>query len=341
MSLGDTGVPGITIRDVAAHSDVSIATVSRALSGNRPMSQQLRQRVLASVDALGYHPNLVGRALRQKKTSTLGLILPDLENPFFSALAQQVSRRFSKSDTDVFVISADNRLDLELRAVRSFLGRQVDGLVMIPCDEVDSAKAVEFASSHVSTIQLDRLVQSSDLPFVGCDNSAGIDLIIKHLDESVDEENQPVIIIGGGGSTSSGRERLQELILRRPDSPVLDGDFSFEWGKEAASRIMLDGCFSGTIVATADVIALGAASTFISAGKSIPRDFRVIGFDDVGVAYLSHPTLTTISQPLTDMTDAIFAFQVSNSPPDKFQTRRIFRPKLVVRESSPERAQHQ
>jgi len=299
------------------------------------MSHQLREKVLASVVVLGYHPNLVGRALRKKKTSSLGLIIPDLENPFFSALAQQVSRRFSESGTDVLIISADNTLELELRAVRSFLGRQVDGLVMIPCDETNSGEAVQLASARVLTIQLDRLVHGVDLPFVGCDNTAGIDLVMHHIETFVDESNQPVIIVGGGGSTSSGRERLQEFTRHRPNSLVFDGQFSFEWGKQAAGQILAQGIKRGTIVSTADVIALGLTSALISAGKSVPGDFRVVGFDDVGVAYLAHPTLTTVSQPLSDMADSIFSFMIAHSQSDQVQPRKLFSPELVVRESSP------
>ena len=335
METSGLGRESITIRDVALHAGVSIATVSRALSRNRPMSPQLQEKVLASVDALGYRPNLVGRALRQKKTSTIGLIVPDLENPFFSALTQEVSRRFSKSGSDVLVISADNNLELELRAVRSFLGRQVDGLVMIPCDEIESRESVLLASTGVSTLQLDRFVDGVDLSFVGCDNTAGMNLVINHINEFVDEHSHPVIIIGGGGSTSSGRERLQELIFHRPRSLVLDGNFSFAWGRQATAEILSKDIRSGTIVTTADVIALGVMSALITNGHSVPMDFRVIGFDDVGVAYLAHPTLTTISQPLTDMADSIFSFMITEPQSSQIQARKILGPKLVVRESSP------
>ena len=335
MESNALGQGHITIRHVAIHAGVSIATVSRALSGNRPMSPQLQERVLTSVDALGYHPNLVGRALRQKKTSTIGLIIPDLENPFFSALTQRISRRFADSGTDVLVISADNKLELELRAVRSFLGRQVDGLVMIPCDENESGEAVQLASTHVSTLQLDRFVDGVDLSFVGCDNTSGINLVIAHIDEFVDEASQPVIIIGGGSSTSSGRERVQELTRHRPRSLVFDGDFSFDWGRRSIAEILSQGIRRGTIVTTADVIALGVTSALTTTGNSVPKDFRVIGFDDVGVAYLAHPTLTTVSQPLADMADSIFSFMITNPQSSQLQARRIFSPELVVRESSP------
>ena len=335
METSGLGRDSITIRDVAIHAGVSIATVSRALSRNRPMSPQLQEKVLASVDALGYRPNLVGRALRQKKTSTIGLIVPDLENPFFSALTQEVSRRFSKSGTDVLVISADNSLKLELRAVRAFLGRQVDGLVMIPCDEIESGESVHLASTGVSTLQLDRFVDGVDLSFVGCDNTAGMNLVIKHINEFVDETSHPVIIIGGGSSTSSGRERVQELTRHRPRSLVFDGDFSFDWGRRSIAEILSQGIRRGTIVTTADVIALGVTSALTTTGNSVPKDFRVIGFDDVGVAYLAHPTLTTVSQPLADMADSIFSFMITNPQSSQLQARRIFRPELVVRESSP------
>lgn len=329
------GESGITIRDVAAHAGVSIATVSRALSGTRPMSEELRGQVLSSVDALGYQVNLVGRALRQKKTATLGLIIPDLENPFFSALAQQISRGFADTETDILVISADNSIDLEIRAVRSFLGRQVDGLVMIPCDEEASAAAVDLASSYVPTVQLDRLASKAKTPFVGCDNTAGIELIVQHIDENIDESAQPVIYVGGGGSTSSGRQRLQEFSKLRPESLVLDGEFSFAWGRESASQILARGVMRGTIVTAADVIALGVTSQLMSAGYSIPDDFRVIGFDDVGLSYLAHPTLTTVRQPLDQMTKSILGLMLEQHQAAGNPLRKSHTPQLVVRESSP------
>ena len=150
------------MHDVAAYVGVSIATVSRALSGNRPMSQELRDQVLAAADKLGYRVNLLGRALRLRRTFSLGLVVPDLENPFFSALAQQLSRSFSKSNIDVFIYSADNDIKLELRAIQSFLGRQVDGLVLIPCHEIDSDLDSDRSRCH--SVGSDRRRPSTRIP---------------------------------------------------------------------------------------------------------------------------------------------------------------------------------
>lgn len=328
---------GVTVFDVASHAGVSIATVSRALSGNRPMSEELRLKVQRSADALGYKVNLVGRALRQKKTSTVGLVIPDLENPFFSSLAQNISRSFAASEVDVVVASADNDIDQEKRAVTSFLGRQVDACVVIPSDEIASKEAVKLASDYVPTIQFDRLVPGSPIPYIGCDNDAGMRLINDHIDRAVNTKRQPVIFVGGGESSSSGRERSAAFLALRPGVKHFEGSFSFEWGQNAAKKILESGLRAGTIVTAADVIALGVISVLLSSGYQIPEDFRVIGFDDVGVSYLAHPTLTTVRQPVAEMTEAIRDIVASETTPPPAKNRKIlFEPTLVVRDSSPE-----
>jgi LacI family transcriptional regulator len=323
---------GVTVFDVAEHAGVSIATVSRALSGTRSVSEELRTRVQDSARTLGYQVNLVGRALRQKKTSTLGLIIPDLENPFFSSLAQRISRRFGESEVDVLIASADNEKAQEKRAVQSFLGRQVDALVMIPTDEVESEEALLLASEYVPTIQFDRQVPHLPIPYIGCDNAAGMDLVGAYLDTSVDTSRQPVILVGGGESSSSGRERSSEFLTAQSPVLHLEGSFSFSWGQKAAKQILKRGFQTATIVTGADVIALGVISWLTSAGHKIPEDFRVIGFDDVGVAQLSHPTLTTVCQPVEEMTEAIKRLmQEATASPT--QTSQRFAPELIVRAS--------
>lgn len=323
---------GHTVFDVAQYAGVSIATVSRALSGNRPVSDELRRRVESAAEELGYQVNLVGRALRQKKTSSVGLIIPDLENPFFSSLAQRISRRFRVSQVDVLVASADNDQTQELRAVQSFLGRQVDALVMIPTDEADSFDALKLASESVPTIQFDRRVPDSPVPFIGVHNVAGMGLIHDYIRQNIDIVRQPIILVGGGDSSSSGRERSAAFASAGDLNEQLEGSFSFQWGQEAAQQILRLGYKRATIVAAADVIALGAMSWLLSSGYQIPEAFRIIGFDDVGVSYLSHPALTTVQQPLEEMSRAVEAAIYANGGNQSTDSE-YFRPKLINRQS--------
>jgi LacI family transcriptional regulator len=328
----------VTVHDVAAQAGVSIATVSRALNGNRPMSQELRDQVLAAADTLGYRVNLLGRALRVRRTFSLGLVVPDLENPFFSALAQQVSRSFSRSNIDVFVYSADNDIKLEHRGIQSFLGRQVDGLVLIPCNEIDSEDNVLLADSNVVTVQFDRTVRSAPTRYVGCDNRHGMKLVVEHLLRDVDLERQPPIFVGAGPSSSSAHERLDAFKRAMPTAKRLLGSFSFDWGQRAAYDLIDQGITAGTIVTAADVIALGVVAGVQARGYRIPDDFRVIGFDDIGVSFLAHPALTSVRQPVDQMTSAIVDIvlgNIGNETPAARGRKKTFKPDLVIRESSP------
>ena len=330
----------VTMYDVAAHVGVSIATVSRALNGNRPMSQDLRDQVLAAADKMGYRVNLLGRALRLRRTFSLGLVVPDLENPFFSALAQQVSRSFSKSNIDVFIYSADNDVKLEHRAIQSFLGRQVDALVLIPCHEIDSEENVLLADSSVVTIQFDRSVRSPQVRYVGCDNRHGMKPVVEHLRRDVDLRRQPPIFVGSGPTSSSAHERLDAFARSLPNAKRLLGSFSFEWGQRAAHDLIDQGVTAGSIVTAADVIALGVIAGVQARGYRVPEDFRVIGFDDIGVSFLAHPSLTSVRQPVGQMTTRILDIVAGNVVEEAAtpnNARKLFLPDLMIRESSPSR----
>ena len=161
-------------------------------------------------------------------------------------------------------------------------------------------------------------------------------LISEHIDNSVDIKRQPVVFVGGGESSSSGRERSAAFLELRPKVQHFEGRFSFEWGQAAAKQILDSGMSAGTIVTAADVIALGVISVVLSGGYRIPEDFLVIGFDDVGVSYLAHPTLTTVRQPMAEMTDAIRKLVAGDKPPKLSSNKKtLLKPTLVVRESSP------
>lgn len=334
------GAPSVTMADVARQASVSPATVSRTLSGVRDVDPDLQARVLAAAEALGYRVNLVGRALRQRRTSTVGLIVPDFENPFFSSLAQHLTKAFVAPEIDLLVFSANSSLDTELRGVQSFIGRQVDALVIIPVNEVDSTQSVDLAASSVATIQLDRRVPRTGAHFVGVDNKVGMRLVGEHVHASADLARQPVVFVGAEPLSSSAHERLDGFRRWFGDEPpVLLGSFNSSWGFEAADRLLSAGWRTGTIVTAADVIAIGLLSRLHAAGFSVPEQFRVIGFDGVGVSRLAHPTLTTIRQPVETMSREIRTLiETAISGSDRSPTSRRIRPSLVIGESSPERA---
>ncbi|WP_336660799.1 LacI family DNA-binding transcriptional regulator [Leucobacter sp. USHLN153] len=317
----------ITMRDVAEHAGVSSSSVSRALSGSRSMNPDVRERVLRSAEVLGYEVNLLGRALRQQRLNVVGLILPDFSNPFFAAMAEHLGEVFRAAGFELLVSSAGDDLSTERHAVSSFLGQQIQALVIIPKDETESREALEAASRRIPTVQFDRRVATSGVPYVGCDNRAGIELIARHV-RDVTPQGERVVFVGAGVSSSSARERREAFAALMPDALFLDGTFDVEWGHQAARLLLERSERGGTIVASADVIALGLQSELQARGRRIPQDFRVIGFDGIGVTGYALPALTTVRQPIEEMCAAILEL-ISRDGLHPESTEVLLAPELV------------
>lgn len=321
-----------TMADVARLAGVSVATVSRTLSGTRAVDPSMQRRVTEAADQLKYQVNLVGRALRQTRSSTVGLVVPDLANPYFSALTQELSRAFSDPGIDLLVFSADGSLETESRGVASFLGRQVDALVIIPVHEKLSETSVSAAAAAVHTIQLDRRVLGTAASYVGVSNKAGMRLIHEHVTTSIDISAQPVVYVGARPHSSSAHERLDGMRQWfSPEIPTLLGDFSLAWGHEAAAHILAEGWSGATIVTAADVIALGVLAQLLHQGRSVPDEFRVIGFDGIGAAAFAYPSLTTVRQPVEMMARSIRSLIESDDSPSS----EWFKPDLLLGATSP------
>jgi LacI family transcriptional regulator len=320
--------------DVAARAGVSVATVSRVISESRPVAEGLRNAVLGAAAELGYQVNLVGRALRKGRTATVGLLVPDLDNPFFSSVAQHLSTAFEGSATDVLVFSTCGDLQVERRGVESCLGRQVDANGINPCNELGSNRCLQPAPRATRTIQLDRQVVAADVHYVGCDNDSGMELITRHIREHVPATTQPVMYIGARTRSSSGHQRFKHFKQDFPEGPTYLGEFDFGWGQDAVDLILADGYTSGTIVAAADIIALGVIARLHVRGYKIPDDFRVIGFDGLGVARFAHPTLTTVRQPVEEIGRTVLELISASDRDTQSRTLRLA-PELVLGESSP------
>lgn len=327
---------GPTVHDVAARAGVSIATVSRVLNASRPVAPDIARRVAAAAEELGYTANLLGRALRMGRSHSVGLVVPDLANPFFATLAQRISLAFRAVGIDVFVYDAENDLEAERRGIASFLGRQVDGLVLVPCDEVRSAPSVALAAAAALTIQVDRRAPAVDTHYVGVDNRAGMRLVAEHV-RATASRRASVVFVGARPVSSSARERLDTFTEAFPGATCVLGSFTFDFGLRAMDGLITDGLRRGTVVTDADVIALGVLAAIQGRGGEVPAHFRVTGFDDVGVAAFAHPTLTTVRQPLAEMTAVLVelvrgALGGSGEPGPVV---RYLAPELVVRASSP------
>ncbi len=288
------------MRDVAEAAGVSVATVSRVLSGRRGVTASSQRAVLEVAERLGYRANSVARSLRLRTTQTVGMVVPRISNPYFPGLVEAVERELSTSKLDLLLCVSQNDPRLEDSRVDALLDRRVDGLLFVACDSRRSAETLLRAQAQVAVVQVDRFVTGVSADFVGTDNDLGVRLALEHLRGT---GRSSFVFVSSEPVDSTAELRLasyqRELRATDPSSAerVLLGDYSVEWGRRAGHRLLDAGPLPDAVVCGADVVALGVNATLTERGARVPQDAAVTGFDDIGFASLGSPALTTLRQP--------------------------------------------
>jgi LacI family transcriptional regulator len=289
-----------SIREVAELSGVSIATVSRVLNGSPRVREDTRRRVLERAGELGYVPNAAARTLVRQRSQLIGVVLDtgtghaDLQHPFFQEVLVGLNEHVGEQDYDLLVFS-NRRHAFHERAVH----HQVDGMVLLSADP----KAPELArllAAQVPTIAVDLPVEGRRAAHVASDNAGGARLAVRHLHE---RGHTRIATIGGLEHHLSSVERLagylDELAVLRlkPRKRWLErGDFYTASGYAAARRLLALREPPTAIFAASDLMAVGALQAAREAGLHVPEDLAIVGFDDVPLASLVEPALTTIRQ---------------------------------------------
>jgi LacI family transcriptional regulator len=314
-----------------------MATVSRVLSGSHSVNPELAARVEVTARRLGYRTNRVARALRRQATQTIGMVVPDLTNPFFPAVVQAVEGALREVSFSLLLCDAGNDVAVEAELVRNLFDHQVDGLLISVCDRIASRQAARLAASRLPLIQIDRRALGR-MSYVGVDQAHAIGQILDHLAQ---QGCRSFAYITPHPAISTASERLEAFLSRAraldPDagSRIYAGDFSFDWGHEAALRILRARPLPDAIVCANDLNAVGAMQALREHHVQVPRDVAVTGFDDTLLAVASGPQLTTIRQPVQELaSEAVTALRAAIGDPSLPPRSTELQAGLVVRESS-------
>ena len=327
----------VTVHDVARRAGVSIATVSRALTGARRVAPDIADRVQTAATELGYRPDTVARSLRRQETRTVGLVIADITNPFFPALVQAVEGAAREAELGVLFADAQNDPAIERAAVDLLLGRRVDALLISPCHRVRSRSALVGAATAVPVVQLDRFA-STAAHYVGLDHDDAVGRLLDHLSRT---GRRHFALVGSDPSISTAWERQSAYVDRVPaydpagTDRVLVGEYSVEWGRQAAAEIMRRWPEVDAMLCANDLIAVGASQGLQRLGMAVPGRVAVTGFDDTLLASTAVPALTSVNQPLRQMADAAVAL-VDRSVVGSPTIRRKLTGDLIVRASSAE-----
>ncbi|WP_033343186.1 LacI family DNA-binding transcriptional regulator [Catenuloplanes japonicus] len=282
----------VTIKDVARVAGVSVATVTRALSTPEVVRPATRDRVREVAASLGYHPNRAARGLITGRTGNLGLLVPDLANPFFPGIVKGVQARAREADHAVFLADTDEDPAAEATLVRR-LAKQVDGLVV--CSPRMADAELRRLAGEVPMVLVYRRIPG--IPSVTAGFLDGMRQAVGHL---VALGHRRIAYVAGPKTSWANRERLRSLraVVRTADVDLVEvGNVMprFEGGVSAADRVLAASVTS--VIAYNDLVAIGLLHRFAARGVPVPAGMSVLGFDDIPLAAMVHPALTTVALP--------------------------------------------
>ena len=327
----------IRLTDIAREAGVSTATVSRVVNNVSYVSDAARRKVLDAMRRHRYYPNAHARTLASGRSDLIGLVISDVANPFFPELVKGLETAAFEHRYDVLLANTNYDPRRMARYVRRFIERGVTG-VAIMTSEFDSALARELSSRNVAVVFLDSAKPALHVSNLSVDYDRGIDEVVTHL---ASLGHKRIAYVGGPRRLRSAKRRLSAFIrsLKRclgvQPAAILEGDFRIEGGRRAASDLLAHPSRQTAVVVANDMMALGVMQECRAAGLVVPRDLSVVGFDDIALAALSDPSLTTVSLSRQTLgRRAVEALIATIGHPDRTGVEIPIETSLVVRAST-------
>ncbi|CAB4858702.1 unannotated protein [freshwater metagenome] len=293
------------MKDVAKHAGVSVSTVSYVLNDSGPVAAPRRARVLEAIRALEYTPNESARSLKRRSASTIGLVVPDLSNQFFALVAEGVEREASARGVLV-VLCVPGATDVpEAQHAALLRGQRLDGVVYLSGTGTAPREILELADSgHI--VLVDEQIAGFDLPSVVADGRRGAREIAASV---LQMGHRQLAVIGGPAALWTAEQRLagyREAFAGAgidPDEvPVYTGDYRMASGERLAEEALTcAGPRPTALLCANDLMAIGALEYCKREGLRVPEDVSIAGFDDLPIAALLTPRLTTVRQPAAEM----------------------------------------
>ncbi|WP_394206113.1 catabolite control protein A [Lactococcus chungangensis] len=292
----------ITIYDVAREAGVSMATVSRVVNGNQNVKETTRRKVLDVIERLDYRPNAVARGLASKKTTTVGVVIPDIANSYFASLARGIDDIATMYKYNIVIANSDGEDGKEINVVNTLLAKQVDGLVFLAHNLSDKIRA-EFSRTRTPIVLAGAVDPEDQIPSVNIDYTVAT----KEVTLELAKNNQKIALVAGPMVNAiNGKERLvgyQEALaesgLTFSEGLVFETTYSYPAGLKLAERVKASGATAAVV--TDDEVAVGLLNGLVNSGVKVPEEFEIITANNSVITEFTRPTLSSIEQPLYDL----------------------------------------
>jgi LacI family transcriptional regulator len=293
-----------TVKEVAERAGVSTASVSRALSGRGGVREQARARILEAAQELSYRPNRAARDLRVRSTRAVGILIPDIENPFFTSLVSGAEDVLGKTDYSLLLASYNEQPEHEERRLELFRAEGVRGLIFAG-SRAPSRLYLDLAKAGIALVAVSRDAARLPADQVTVANQDGAHAAVSHL---IRLGHKRIAMINGPLALTTARDRLAgyEEAAREANLPVdnrliVHTDFKHSGGYDAMRQLLLSPEPPTAVFAASNLLTLGALQAIHELRLAIPKDIAIVGFDEMPWAMSLRPPLTTVAQPAFDV----------------------------------------
>ena len=279
-----------------------MATVSRVVNGNKNVKENTRKKVLEVIDRLDYRPNAVARGLASKRTTTVGVVIPDITNTYFAALAKGIDDIAEMYKYNIVLANSDEDDEKEVAVVNTLFSKQVDGVIFMGYHLTEKIRS-EFSRSRTPVVLAGTVDVEHQLPSVNIDYKNATADAVRHLLKRnkkiafvsgplVDDINGKIRLVGY-------KEALKEAKVNYSEGLVFESKYRYDDGYALAERLVSSKATAAIV--TGDELAAGLLNGLADQGVSVPEDFEIITSDDSQIARFTRPSITTIAQPLYDL----------------------------------------
>ncbi|SCY00347.1 LacI family DNA-binding transcriptional regulator [Alkaliphilus peptidifermentans] len=325
-----------SIKDVAKLASTSITTVSRVINNNGYVKEETRQRVLEAVRELEYKP--LERTDLEKETKAIGLIVPNIENPFFGKVAKYIGKAANQYNYNILLFNIDISENLKDDFLLDLMEKRVDGLIYASSQRCLEAinKAKE---KNIPFVLLDREVKNEKISTVFIDNNYGAFLATEHL---IKLGHRNIAYIGGPIDMEVSNKRkegymkaLNEYGINIDKSLVAYGNYKMQSGYDCMNKLYIDNKGITGVIAANDLMAIGALNYLNRSGVKVPDEIAIVGFDNIEMSESIIPSLTTIEYPIERMSERVIDLILKQIKDKNTNVEMVtLYPKLLVRESS-------
>lgn len=322
-----------SIRDVARLAGVSPSTVSRVINGTARVDEEKRQRVERVISETGFKPNEIARSLYKRSSKIIGILVPNIINPFFNELAVAIEEECDLRGYRLTLCNSNNDREKEKRNLNLLERLNADGVILMT--NMDTVHK-EIGNCRIPIVMIDRQIEGgNEISCIQSNHYQGGRMSMEHLLECGCEH---IIQLSGPLQLSSARQRHQgylDVCRERGIKPVwIEGEYSFESGIEMAVQLLERYPDTDGIIAANDMVAISVYKELHKKGKRVPEDIQLIGFDNISLSSLFTPEITTIAQPIAQMGQEAVRMLTEYVIGTQINRKKIFNVKLIKRDTT-------